>query len=163
MNSITVENAILLVKTPPLVKMWLEQKSENANCYWKNHTQCCLLFVALLSLMIIGNKRNDLSSGKTNTRYDLRSQLGIIVAAVFFLMVFDFCLAKGNEKVIRWTTKSVVLHFDDGVIEVVENMRVQLWVENKPPSLNLPQLDGNVYVSRGDQLLKKESCLEKLS
>ena len=69
----------------------------------KNHTQCCLLFVALLSLMIIGNKRNDLSSGKTNTksRYDLRSQLGIIVAAVFFLMVFDFCLAKGNEKVIR--------------------------------------------------------------
>ena len=89
--------------------------------------------------------------------------MGIIVAAVFFLMVFDFCLAKGNEKVIRWTTKSVVLHFDDGVIEVVENMRVQLWVENKPPSLNLPQLDGNVYVSRGDQLLKKESCLEKLS
>ena len=57
----------------------------------------------------------------------------------------------------------MVLHFDDGVIEVVENMRVQLWVENKPPSLNLPQLDGNVYVSRGDQLLKKESCLEKLS
>ena len=49
----------------------------------------------------------------------------------------------------------MVLHFDDGVIEVVENMRVQLWVENKPPSLNLPQLDGNVYVSRGDQLLKK--------
>ena len=57
----------------------------------------------------------------------------------------------------------MVLHFDDGVIEVVENMRVQLWVENKPPSLNLPQLDGNVYVSRGDQLLKKESCLEELS
>lgn len=57
----------------------------------------------------------------------------------------------------------MVLHFDDGVIEVVENMRVQLWVENKPPSLNLPQLDGNVYVSRGDQLLKKESCLEKVS
>ena len=57
----------------------------------------------------------------------------------------------------------MVLHFDDGVIEVVENMRVQLWVENKPPSLNLPQLDGNVYLSRGDQLLKKESCLEKLS
>ena len=57
----------------------------------------------------------------------------------------------------------MVLHFDDGVIEVVENMRVQLWVENKPPSLNLPQLAGNVDVSRGDQLLKKESCLEKLS
>ena len=60
----------------------------------------------------------------------------------------------------------MVLHFDDGVIEVVENMRVQLWVENKPPyqpSLNLPQLAGNVYVSRGDQLLKKESCLEELS
>lgn len=47
----------------------------------------------------------------------------------------------------------MVLHFDDGVIEVVENMRVQLWVENKPPyqpSLNLPQLAGNLRVYVGE-------------
>ena len=99
MNSITVENAILLVKTPPLVKMWLEQKKgENANCYWKNHTQCCLLFVALLSLMIIGNKRNDLSSGKTNTRYDLRSNWALLLRQCSFLWFLTFVWPKAMKK-----------------------------------------------------------------